>query len=131
MSGASGAPSGLGTSQSQPTPAATQRRAKRASNAASGGTAPWAKLGKRLPNTSCASVMAPQRYCPLTGCQRKALQAPLRRPDSSTPKGQGSIRQHTPQPLQGAPKAGLSGAPGSIWIVTLNIVCFHIRRVKG
>jgi hypothetical protein len=116
-----------GTSQSQPIPAATQRFAKRASSAASSGTAAWAKPGKRARSTSCAWVMAPQRYCRLAGCQCKALQAPLRRPDSSTPKGQGSIKQHTPHPLQGAPNAGLGGASGSECIVTVRMFRLQIN----
>ncbi|OLP08581.1 hypothetical protein BLL52_0189 [Rhodoferax antarcticus ANT.BR] len=31
-------------------------------------------------------------------------------PDKTTPSGHGSSKQHTPQPLQGAPMAGLAGA---------------------
>jgi hypothetical protein len=42
------------------------------------------------------------------------MQGPLRLRDSNTPKGHGSARQHTPQPLQAAPKAGLTGAKGSM-----------------
>ena len=36
----------------------------------------------------------------------------MRRRETSTPSGQGSARQHSPQPLQGAPTAGLAGADG-------------------
>jgi hypothetical protein len=44
------------------------------------------------------------------------LHGPVRLRDSSTPKGQGSAKQHKPQPLQGAPMGGLVAASGWMWM---------------
>jgi hypothetical protein len=85
-------------SQSQPAPAPIQRATSRA---------------RQL---SALSPIAEQRYCCKIATQRKALQGPTRLRDSTTPTGQGSARQHTPQPLQGAPVAGLVAASGWIWM---------------
>jgi hypothetical protein len=69
---------------------------------------------------------APQRYCCSEGNHCNALQGPLRLRDSSTPSGQGSARQHTPQPLQGAPIGGLAAASG--WI---KMTCCCGKDVRG
>jgi hypothetical protein len=60
------------------------------------------------------SVRAPQRYINFCRSQRRAEHSPVRLRDKTMPKGQGSERQQTPQPLQGAPSEGLKGACG--WI---------------
>lgn len=46
-----------------------------------------------------------------------ALHSPFVLRLTNTPTGQGSARQHRPQPLQGAPTSGFSGASG--WIHTM------------
>ncbi len=99
---------------SQPRPAAIQRFAKRAKTQARGGTHALGKLGSASCNTSFGAMTAPQRYWRASSCQRSATQAPRRLRDKTMPSGQGSSRQHTPQPLQGAPHAGLALASGRI-----------------
>ncbi len=114
-------------SQSQPSPAATQRLAQRTKAHASAGDKNCRQRGNRSCSTSLGRVMAPQRYSRRSGCQRRARQAPVRRPESTTPSGQGSSRQQTPQPLQGAPSTGLAGAWAKIW----TMVCVLGIEISG
>lgn len=114
-------------SQSQPIPAATQRLAQRTKVHASTGDKNCRQRGKRSCSTSPGRVMAPQRYSRKSGCQRRARQAPVRCPESTTPSGQGSSRQQTPQPLQGAPSTGLAGAWAKIW----TMVCVLGIEISG
>lgn len=92
------------TVASQPAPAAIHRPA----NCRNKGAA----QRHRAPITASASMSAPQRYMFFALSQSNASQAPDRLREITCPNGQGSARQHTPQPLQGAPSAGLSGASG-------------------
>jgi len=62
-------------------------------------------------------VTAPHRYTWWALFQRTASQAPVLRPDNTTPSGQGSSKQHTPHPLHDAPTFGLSGASGYMEMV--------------
>ena len=103
-----GDPTSTAIVASHPTPAAIQRRAKRRNTGAT--------HRQRGPNRPSVSVSAPQRYKRSASLQRKASQAPERLREITCPKGQGSARQHTPQPLHGAPSAGLLGASGWMWM---------------
>ncbi len=60
-------------------------------------------MRKLLQNTLFAAMTAWALY---------GVQAPTRLRLITMPTGQGSARQHTPQPLQGWPSAGLRGAAG-------------------
>ena len=114
-------------SQSQPIPAATQRLAQRTKIRVSRGDKNCGQRGNRSVSTSPGCVMAAQRYSRSSCCQRRAWQAPVRRPQSTTPSGQGSSRQQTPQPLQGAPSTGLPGA----WAKTWTMVCVLGIEISG
>ena len=96
---------------SQPIPVATQRLANQATGEAIQDAMKRQGPGKAR-STCCGALIMPQRYKPPASCHCKATQAPCRRRDTSMPNGQGAARQHTPQPLQTSPHAGLSGACG-------------------
>lgn len=93
-------------------PAAIQRRAKKPSMRPMAGAIQRKAAGSARAATSCGTAMAPQRYTLSIALQRSASQAPWRLCDKTMPKGQGSVKQHTPQPLQAAPTSGLVGASG-------------------
>ncbi len=110
-------------SQSHPLSSAIERRAAQESTGANTPFAPCRPPGSTRARTSAECTTAPQRYaaCPWSQC--RATQAPCRRRDKTIPMGQGCARQHTPQPLQGAPSAGLVGARGSmkmvLWVLAM------------
>ncbi|OGB29787.1 MAG: hypothetical protein A3F78_18155 [Burkholderiales bacterium RIFCSPLOWO2_12_FULL_61_40] len=97
---------------SHPMPAAIQRRAMRPNKPPMAGAIQRMAVGNARTATSCGTAMAPQRYTLSIALQRSASQAPRRLRDKTIPKGQGSVTQHTPQPLQAAPTGGLVGASG-------------------
>lgn len=99
-----GGDSAVSSWASQPIPCAIDRLAT--------ATSALTNHGCETPITSPGLATMPHQYRWSWSLHRSAIHAPERRLETSTPKGHGSVKQHRPQPLQGAPKAGLAGAPG-------------------
>ncbi len=102
-------------SASHPMPAAIIREAQRRKSRFSSDVGRQRLIPGR-PRYRVGWFSTPHSYRADEDDHSSALHSPSVRRVTNTPTGQGSAKQHRPQPLQGAPTSGFSGASG--WIQT-------------